>query len=102
MAQRSNIVDGPSRFDLMLALFFDRSSVPRYTVEFMVEDMLFLQESAGQNPTPVAFVINQLAREGGSGEKWLFEGYYQIGRCTFPVSGFFSTRTRKGWVEEVK
>ncbi len=96
MAQRSNIVDGPSKFDLMLALF-DSDSSHRRTVAFLLEN-----PEAKQGDLQCAslnFVINEVGREDGSGENWLFDGYYKVADRSGNARGFFSTRTRKGWVQ---
>ncbi len=96
MARRSNIVDGPSKFDLMLALF-DVYSNRRRTVEFLLENPEAKQvdlQCASLN-----FVINEVGREDGGDENWLFKGYYKVADRNGHVRGFFSTRTRKGWVE---
>ncbi|HSV50424.1 MAG TPA: hypothetical protein VLH35_08905 [Candidatus Acidoferrales bacterium] len=47
----------------------------------------------------MSFVINSIEREDHTGENWLFKGY-----CTdknWNVTGLYSTKTKKGWVELV-
>ncbi|OGD66736.1 hypothetical protein A2442_01245 [Candidatus Campbellbacteria bacterium RIFOXYC2_FULL_35_25] len=71
----------------MLALF-DGDHENRRKVEFVL---------VGGYTLP--FLINEAEREDGSAENWNFKGLYQMGSGYYPVFGFFSTRTRQGWVE---
>lgn len=93
MARRDNIVNGPSKFDLMLTLF-DGDSSHRRTVAFLLENPETEPWCGSLN-----FVINKVEREDGSGENWLFRGYSSDTDKNLPVKGLFSTRTRKGWIE---
>ena len=90
-----NIVGGPSRWDLMLAIF-DGDFHHRRIVTFSLDP---------QENLPIRSLIctiNEVGREDGSGENWLFEGetYYPAEIVSnYHIHGFFSTRTRTGWVE---
>lgn len=92
MARRFEIVDGPSKWDLMLALF-DRECCPSRMVTFSIRGP---QMDLGKHPIfSESFEINEVSQEDGSGENWLFKG-----SCfSKHAHGFFSTRTRKGWLE---
>jgi hypothetical protein len=85
-----NIVAGPSKFDLMLALFdgtiehhrcveFEFNTTPRMTVK-------------------TKFLVSSVQREDGSGESWNFEGSLSYDNfCTLKnVRGYYSTKTRTG------
>lgn len=43
-------------------------------------------------------VINQVARESGDGESWLFKGWTGAGIEHRVVNGYYSTRNRQGWI----
>ena len=99
MATRKNITYGPSKFDLMLALF-DRKSVNTRSIEFRLE---------GESNYPLSFVVNGVEVESGSGESWIFKGYLRP-EAQFPGSvppppstafGYYRTDKRTGWIEFV-
>ncbi len=97
MAQfKLKIENGPSKFDLMLALFDNTTQEPRPVI-FKLE--------GGDNLSNQSFIINGLERESGSGEDWNFSGFVWLDRIrrisekTKGVHGYFSTQTRQGWVE---
>ncbi len=88
------ITDGPSKFDLMLALF-DGNCEHRREVVFNLR--------AGKSTSTLAVidsvvVIDSVTREDGSGESWNFEGRVVDFVGNPKIIGYFSTRTRKGWV----
>ncbi len=85
MAYHLDIVSGPSKMELMLALF-DSSNQRERPVEFTTQDR-------GGESYAYDVRITQVGKEDGSGESWLFEGYTQSGR---PVGGYFSTTRRRG------
>ncbi len=92
MATRRTITNGPSKFDLMNALP-DGDSKNRRTIKFTI-----LEEN-GPNLLPFIsepITINRLEPEDGSGESWLFEGWYGKNR---EVKGYFRTDERRGWIE---
>lgn len=87
---RADIHAGPSKFDLMLALFDRAGSRPR-SVQF----------TAGPGHSLVDVVITGVSMEDGSGESWLFEGYERPPRdrgTTTPLCGSYRTNTRAGWL----
>jgi hypothetical protein len=85
---RYNITNGPSKWDLMLSLFDGDYRHRR-------EALFFLQLGTIKDAVP--FLINELAREGESGECWNFKGLAGSHRCE--CHGFFSIKNRKGWVQ---
>lgn len=94
-----NITDGPSRWDFMLAIF-DGDYLHRREVSFSIEDPKRKPEN--QHISSSLFIIDEVGRQGESDEKWLFNGLgYYPGTDSDRriVHGFFSTHTRKGWVE---
>ncbi|OGZ72211.1 MAG: hypothetical protein A2998_03375 [Candidatus Staskawiczbacteria bacterium RIFCSPLOWO2_01_FULL_37_25b] len=86
--QHLTIVDGPSKFELMLGLFDVNSTNPRL-VHFIL---------AGGWPDPWPVLLSGVSKEDGSGENWLFTGYHD----DHQVKGYFSTRTRKGRLDLVE
>ena len=71
MAQetQSKITGGPSKFDLMLALFDRKGSTPRI-VEFTIE---------GSGIFPFQVFIDQVGIEDGEGEGWMITGKWVRG-----------------------
>ncbi len=97
---RSDIAQGPSKFDLMLALF-DRKSINTRAVEFKL---------AGEGNISAHVVLNGVEVESGCGESWIFKGYVRGAspslERTVPAPpsnclGYYRTDTRKGWIELV-
>ena len=84
-----DILDGPSKFDLMLAVFDNTGEHPR-TVSF----------SCKHSGSSAIFKINVdiclAGHEDGSGECWIFEGVYRTNGKR--VKGFFRTNSRKGHI----
>lgn len=73
------IVHGPSKFDLMIALFHGDGN-ERQQVAFKVKG----------RKLEIIITVNEVAREDGSGEGWCFQGYNQPGKH---VKGWFHTDT---------
>lgn len=107
MATRFEIVDGPSKWDLMLA-FFDYTCQHPRVVDFKIDDK---EVKIGWIDRPrivssivsLPFHIDTLSREDRSGETWNWKGVCsKIEHSKIEYSkakGFFSTKTRKGWLE---
>lgn len=89
---RYTIVNGPSKWDLMIA-FFDRSGVRRRPVTFT------MLEGGPADSWRAQVVINKLAWEDGVGEGFLFEGYLMFLSVRNSVHGYFKTSDRQGWIE---
>lgn len=96
----SDIVQGPSKFDLMLALF-DRKPINTRSVEFKL---------AGGNNISAHVVLNGVEVESGCGESWIFKGYVRRASPSLERSvpappsdcwGYYRTDTRKGWIKLV-
>lgn len=86
----AKIIDGPSKWNLMLSLF-DGDSLHRRPVFF------FTDAPAPNGLAPrVEVYINIIEREDGSGENWNFDGCL---KDSTRVKGFFSTSRRRGWLE---
>ncbi len=91
LAVRHNIKTGPSKFELLLALF-DSRQVNTRKVEFRTDaDTLY------------DAVITSVEREDGSGESWNIRGYLsekkpgaKIPSPSTNFEGYFRTDTRKG------
>lgn len=90
MARRCTIVGGPSKYDLMLALF-DGDAFNRRKVTFQLDDR--------QIGATVDFFINEAAREDSSGESWAFKGAGKVAGMSLYAHGCFSTQIRSGWIE---
>jgi len=86
--QELTIVDGPSKFELMLGLFDGNSRNPR-SVHFT------LLNGSLTNDQPLRVVLCGVSREDGSGESWNFTGYSNGSN----VKGYFSTKSRTGHVQ---
>lgn len=83
------IVNGPSKFDLMLSLF-DGNKMPRRTVKFLLEGIK--QE--------VEVAIASVEQEDGSGESWNWAGNTRASTVRgYNVKGYFATRGRVGHLE---
>lgn len=84
------IVNGPSKFDLMLSLF-DGNQTPRRTVSFQLEGV--------EMHIPVAIVM--IEQEDGSGESWNFKGQtrFEGAKGSFHIKGYFATKGRCGHLE---
>ncbi len=96
---RSDISYGPSKFELMMALF-DRKSVNTRDVEFRL--------GANDSTVVAHVVITGVEIEDGSGECWNFKGYVRRvaphPKGTVPppprnCRGFYRTNTRRGSIE---
>jgi hypothetical protein len=85
MAIQFPIIDGPSKMDLMLALF--DGHMGRRTVVFHVQS----------RTEPVEVIINEVGQEDGSCESWLFKGWTKKDHNA--VKGWFRTDRRAGWLE---
>ena len=101
-ARQETIVQGPSKFELMLALF-DHTMVNGRTVAFSVGNGAARMHDASRGEqgltgaTLVEVAINEVGRESGDGESWLFKGYEPGGAKS--VEGYYSTRTNTGWLK---
>jgi hypothetical protein len=101
-AKPENIVAGPSKFELALGLF-DHTMTNGRTVTFLVGNAAArVHDESGRElgltgATPVKVAINEVGRESGDGESWLFEGYVPGGAKS--VEGYYSTRTNTGWLK---
>ncbi len=93
---RFSITNGPSKFDLMVALF-DKNRGVEFTVKFDGFTNRF------------DFTITGVRIEDGSRESWLIEGLYteiekprgrEVNWKGF--RGYYDTRRRTGWIENVK
>ncbi len=89
--QRMEIVDGPGKFDLMVALFDGK--VVRFTLK---------------DKNTKALKIIGVELEDGSNQRWLIKGYiykgYHMseGDKTSRFSGYYDSYSRKGWLEIVE
>lgn len=80
----SQIVNGPSKWDLMLGLMDNDIQSPR-RISFTLSDHRMLDIS-----------LTSLEREDGSGQSWNFFG---MTKELNKVKGHFDLRTRKGSLE---
>jgi hypothetical protein len=84
-AQQQKIVNGPGKWDLMLALFHGCSSDPNLVLVTLESGEL------------LQLRINEVSREDGSGESWNLEGFTARGMGTEDhFSAYFNTRDRRG------
>jgi len=87
--ERRELIDGPSKWDLMLSLFDD--TLRRVTFVCNIGD-----DSSGNYSASLGVLISAVEREDGSGESWNFKGVDNAHRF---VRGYFSTKSRRGCVE---
>lgn len=87
MAQHA-IKNGPSKFDLAVALFQrPADGEQHYVVIFQLEDGRKLQA-----------ILQAVSAESGSRESWLIDGWFKdSGGKKF--TGYFETRSRKGYLK---
>jgi len=90
MSTQLTIVSGPSKFELMLALFDARH---HQVVNFSTQEK-------NQSRVNHQVGINAVSQEDGSGESWCFEGFLQ-GKVGQRVKGWFRTNDRHGWLKFV-
>ncbi|MEK7641045.1 MAG: hypothetical protein AAB389_03555 [Patescibacteria group bacterium] len=97
-SSRLKIVNGPSKFDVMMALFAKNSDSA--TVDFEVQEFV---AGAIEIGTFRKVIISALERESGNGESWMFQGWdcNEGPHKATKVEGFFCTRTRTGWMKIV-
>lgn len=81
------IINGPSKWDLMLAIFDSTSSNPRVLTFEITDDSI----------DEVEVRINGVRREDSSGESWSMSG--RLGPVSDTVKIYFNTQTRKGRME---
>jgi hypothetical protein len=91
---RYDITNGPSKFDLMVALFKKNEMV-----QFSIKSPAVFRDTK-----VVEIIINGIACEDGSRESWLIEGMYA--EPTYPnhlrrFEGYYNSRTRIGWLKNV-
>lgn len=90
---RREIIDGPSKRDLILSLS-DGDFSNRKQVKFMVKT-----PNSKFGFSALSVVIDSAKREDGSGDNWLFEGFLPSAPSGTTISGCFSTKNRRGWAE---
>jgi len=103
MATKIKIIEGPSRFDLMLAIFDYRKQRPRsLELKVKVEDGPEFRRGL----YPRHLNVHAVCRYSlDSTDSWLIEGDLVLGNLPFegsglmPVLGRYNTRTRKGWLK---
>jgi hypothetical protein len=87
MATQYPIVSGPSKFDIMMALFDWSIKKPRL-VKF---DHQCRRES-------LTVSITSVMAEDGSGESWIVEGNVSDEKLTH-YKAYYRTDTRRGWIK---
>ena len=85
MASEQTIKGGPSKWDLMLALFDGNTGGPRY-LDFHLES----------GKLSGAVVVSSVEREDGSGESWNITG--RTGSIRVVI--YYNTHTRRGTYRE--
>ena len=79
------VVNGPSKWDLMIALFHGNSS-HRYPVQFHVESF----------NSPVEAIINGVESEDESGYSWRILGYIRLPAESYSFQGRYTSLGRVG------
>lgn len=101
--RRLKLVNGPSRLDLMIALFEDEFR--RHWVTFVTSDAAGIFSHKGK--TILLTTINGLTRTVFGepefntpwNDRWIFTGVTHYNTIDYPVQGEFNTKTRRGWLE---
>jgi len=93
MATSFRIVSGPSKFDLMAALF-SRSGAWTHGTQ-LVE---FTYQDGDGNPKKIKTSVTQVGAEDGSGESWMLEGNVNDEHLTV-YKAHFRTDNRHGCIE---
>ena len=97
---RFGITDGPSKWDLVIKHFAEQSR-DRRALPFVISDPLCVLSKGGcsNSAYSLSLLINGLERADVSGDDWHFKGVYPLASGPVPVNGYFSTKSREGWVE---
>lgn len=108
---KATIVDGPSKMDLMVALFYayDQRRGP-FSVTFYLKPENPLDEAIqwntpiGAKGTPMKAQIIGVTCEDGTGESFNIDGFLDPCGLSKPVysdnfTGYYSTKDRKGTIE---
>lgn len=98
------IVNGPSKFDLMVSLF-EGSPSPRTTVRFELQSVMPPPDLMGPGYeiyklTNMEVAITSVAQDGGSGECWHIEGHDT--EANRRVKGTYSSQRRHGIIHYLK
>ncbi len=92
METQLTIVNGPSRWDFAISLFEGEASRQK-ELKFTLED-----RTRTNRPVNIVRVrLTGVEREDGSGDKWLFKGYYRLGAVSSKLHGYFDLERRLGW-----
>lgn len=96
--QQFRITNGPSKFDLMVALFVGAAK-RRHHLTFTVGDNTLMDMARNIVRGTVEVVINEVSREDDSGESWCLNGYVPVAHSGLEqIRLYFHTTTRKGWL----
>ena len=105
---RANITNGPSKFDLMLALFDRERDQPRREVTFIEDSRIREAELSEQGfpPMPLENVVitglkcaDHFKNYTNMSDVWMFEGYYDGDPLNKKISGLYTCSTRQGWID---
>ena len=115
ISQKFIITNGPSKWDLMLAMF-DDTAHPHVRFDIQGEKWDELKKLSadhpdvenyvhvyGLGPKQIETIIQSLGKEDGSGENWYLELYVVDGdRPSQLVRGYYNTQCRKGYLQPVE
>lgn len=104
MATQHKIVNGPSKFDLMLALFDPNSKPDFRKVTFSYFLSGYIDPKTGHKivdclERTAEVIIIEISKEDNSGESWMFKGVFNESTGNTHVRGYFHTQRRNGWIE---
>ncbi len=80
-----NIVNGPSKFDIMVSLFEGQIAVRKFVTFQDDREMDY------------KIIISCIEREDGSGESWIFKGFDV--ELQKHVEGYYSSKNRTGHIK---
>lgn len=82
MTTRKTITQGPSKFDLMVALF-DQGRTVEFSFDYVKTEVL----------------INSVEKEDGSCDKFLISGYISTEHYCWQWHGYYDLQRRGGWID---
>ncbi|MFA5069957.1 MAG: hypothetical protein WC528_01630 [Patescibacteria group bacterium] len=99
MAQRIEILDGPSKFDALIALFVGQNHEQKW-VEFKITPKPWKRGMPPMAPqTAVNAAIRGMERADVSGERWIIKAYSVDREGPHDHLIKFDFRTRHGWIQ---
>ena len=94
VATRYQIVDGPSKFDMMLSLFTGSKVTFRVYKQEQIDEKVWRHNASRDPILTLEGRLCMLEQEDGSLESWNF--VFHAGKVIDSAKGYYSTKSRKG------